>query len=59
MFTNQKITAPKSRKLSPMQHSQMVCHNNVAKHLRIANATTGHEKEVHLEKAKKLQSRYK
>lgn len=31
---------------------------NVQKHLRIARATTGHEKEVHLAKAKKLSKKY-
>ena len=31
---------------------------NVEKHLRIANNTSGHEKEVHLNKANKLQSKY-
>ncbi len=31
---------------------------NVQKHLRIASATTGHEKEVHLAKAKKLSKKY-
>ncbi len=32
--------------------------NNIAKHLRIANATTGAEKEKHLLRADKLLSRY-
>lgn len=32
--------------------------NNIAKHLRIANATTGAEREKHLFRADKLLSRY-
>jgi len=32
--------------------------NNIAKHLRIANATTGAEQEKHLKRADKLLSRY-
>lgn len=32
--------------------------NNIAKHLRIANATTGAEREKHLLRADKLLSRY-
>lgn len=32
--------------------------NNIAKHLRIANATTGEEQQKHLLRADKLLSRY-
>jgi len=32
--------------------------NNISKHLRIANATTGLEQEKHLKRADKLLSRY-
>lgn len=31
---------------------------NVAKHLRIANVTSGHERDVHLRKAERLQTKY-
>lgn len=33
-------------------------YRNVAKHIRIADATTGHEKAVHVERAQTLASRY-
>jgi len=31
---------------------------NIQKHLRIAEATTGHQKEVHLQKAERLVEKY-
>ena len=40
-------------------HSQIIKQKNVDKHLRIAMATTGHERLVHIEKAEKLIERYK
>jgi hypothetical protein len=43
--------------------AEVVSHNararNFNKHLRIARATTGHEREVHLAKLDKLMKKYK
>jgi hypothetical protein len=38
--------------------SDIMRHRNVNKHLRIANATRGREREVHIAKAEKLIARY-
>ena len=46
------------KKLSPQQQSEAKKYKNVAKHLRIARATKGDEKQGHLEKADKLLTRY-
>lgn len=49
---------PSSSKTFGRVHSQRKRLANVNKHIRIANATSGHEREVHVEKARKLAKRY-
>lgn len=45
-------------KISPQQHSMNKKKSNVAKHLRIAQATKGEERQKHLERADKLLTKY-
>lgn len=45
--------------LTPKDFSRIKKQKNIDKELRIARATTGHERQVHLDRAEKLQSRYK